>query len=101
VAEKKKPSGKRAAKGADSLVGELARRGEVRARDLQKLARTLIDRAERNRTELTRLISKEISRQVKSLGLATREEVDALRRRMRELERTTTGSRSRSAAKKR
>jgi polyhydroxyalkanoate synthesis regulator phasin len=101
VADKKKSSGKQAAKGAESLVGELARRGEVRAKDFQKLARTLIDRAERNRTELTRLVSKEISRQVKSLGLATRDDVDALRKRIRELERKPTGSRSRSATKKR
>jgi polyhydroxyalkanoate synthesis regulator phasin len=100
VAEKKKTPAKRDPKSADGLVGELARRGEVRARDLQKLARTLIDRAERNRTELTRLVSKEITRQVNTLGLATREEVDALRKRIRELERGSTPSRTRSAKKK-
>ena len=60
------------------VVGDLARRGEVRARDFQKLARTLVERLERNRAELTRLVQKEINRQVKALGLATRDEVDAL-----------------------
>ena len=69
-----------------SVVGDLARRGEVRARDLQKLARTLVDRVERNRAELTRLIQKEIRRQINALGLATRDEVDALRKRIRILE---------------
>jgi polyhydroxyalkanoate synthesis regulator phasin len=68
------------------VVGDLARRGEVRARDLQKLARTLVDRVERNRNELARLVQKEIRRQINALGLATREEVDTLRKRIRQLE---------------
>jgi len=72
----------------------------VRARDFQKLARTLIDRAERNRTELTRLVQKEISRQVKALGLATRDEVEALRKRVRALERKPAKARKPSAPKK-
>ena len=67
-------------------MADLAKRGEVRARDLQKLARAVVERAERNRTELTRLIQKEINRQVKALGLATREEVDTLKKRVAALE---------------
>ena len=68
------------------VVGDLAKRGEVRARDLQKLARTLMERAERNRNELRRLVQKEIRRQINALGLATRDEVDTLRKRIRQLE---------------
>jgi polyhydroxyalkanoate synthesis regulator phasin len=80
------------------VVGDLARRGEVRARDLQKLARTLMERAERNRNELTRLVQKEIRRQINALGLATREEVDTLRKRIRHLE--SKAPRKRPPAKK-
>ena len=68
------------------VVGDLARRGEVRARDLQKLAKTVVERMERNRNEITRLVQKEIRRQINALGLATREEVDTLRKRIRQLE---------------
>src|SRR5438132_5470425 len=81
-----------------SVVGDLARRGEVRARDLQRLARTIADRIERNRTEITRLVQKEIRRQINAMGLATREEVEALRKRIRQLE--TKAPRKRSAPKK-
>ncbi len=83
-----------------SVVGDLARRGEVRARDLQKLARTLVDRVERNRAELTRLIQKEIRRQVNAVGLATRDEVDALRKRVRALEGKAPRKSKSSPAKK-
>jgi polyhydroxyalkanoate synthesis regulator phasin len=98
VAEPKRGTSRTAAQRAETVVADLARRGELRARDLQRLARELVDRAERNRTELTRLIQKEINRQVKTLGLATQDEVDALRKRVSELERPK--SRSRSTAKK-
>ena len=75
-----------AAERAEQVVGDLARRGEVRARDLQKFAKAVLDRAEQSRTELTRLIQKEIRRQVKALGLATRDEVDTLKKRVAKLE---------------
>jgi polyhydroxyalkanoate synthesis regulator phasin len=78
-------------------VADLARRGEVRARDLQKLAKAVLDRADQSRTELTRLIQKEITRQVKALGLATRDEVDTLKKRVAKLEKP---AKPRSAPKK-
>ena len=83
MAETKRTS---ATERAEAVVADLARRGEVRARDLQKFAKAVLDRAEQSRTELTRLIQKEINRQVKALGLATREEVDTLKRRVAKLE---------------
>jgi polyhydroxyalkanoate synthesis regulator phasin len=104
TSERKKGSGR---KSAERVVSDLARRGEMRARDVQKLARELFDRAERNRKEITGLVQKEMRRQVKALGLATREDVDRLRKRIRELEqsgakRTPRASpRKPSAAKKR
>jgi polyhydroxyalkanoate synthesis regulator phasin len=74
---------------AEKIVKDLAQRGEVRARDIQKAARELAERSARNRRELTGLIRKEIRRQVKGLGLATRDEVERLQRRVRELEKPT------------
>lgn len=98
MAEGKGDTSRTGTQRAEAVLADLARRGELRARDLQRLARELVDRAERNRTELTRLIQKEINRQVKALGLATQDEVDALRKRISELERPK--SRSRPTAKK-
>ncbi len=72
---------------AEKIMKDLAKRGEVRARDMQKAARELADRSARNRKELVGLIQKEIRRQIKGLGLATRDDVDRLQRRVRELER--------------
>lgn len=97
MAERKGSAGK----GAEGLVGDLARRGELRARDLQKLAKDAVERAERNRGELARLIQKEFSRQVKALELATRGEVDALRERFGKHERRATKPRTRSEPTKR
>jgi polyhydroxyalkanoate synthesis regulator phasin len=72
---------------AEKIMKDLAQRGEVRARDMQKAARELAERSAKNRRELATLIQKEIRRQVKGLGLATRDEVERLQRRVRELER--------------
>jgi BMFP domain-containing protein YqiC len=87
----------------ESVVGQLARRGEVRARDLQNLAKTVVDRIERNRAELARLVQKEIRRQVNAVGLATRDEVEALRKRIHQLEqkKAPTKARAKSSTTKR
>lgn len=71
---------------AEKIMKDLAKRGEVRARDMQKAARELAERSTRNRNELVGLIQKEIRRQIKGLGLATRDDVERLQRRIRELE---------------
>ena len=71
---------------AERIVTDLARRGEIRTKDIQKAARDLADRSARDRRELARLISKEIKRQIEALGLATRDDVGRLERRVDDLE---------------
>ncbi len=71
---------------AEKIIGDLARRGETRTKDIQKAARDLADRSARNQRDLARLIQKEIKRQIETLGLATRDDVGRLQRRMKELE---------------
>lgn len=75
---------------AERIVRDLADRGEVRARDLQKSARELAERSAKNRRELIGLISKEIRRQMSALGVATKNDVDRLNKRVRELEKKTS-----------
>ena len=75
--------------------------GEDRREQAQKLAGDLMESAQRNRDKVKELISREVSAQTKNMGVATQAEVDALKKRVRELERAagiTSGSRS--AAKK-
>jgi polyhydroxyalkanoate synthesis regulator phasin len=84
---------------AQRIVSDLAKRGESRAKDFQKTARGIAERSARNRRELASLVQKEIRRQIKGLGLATRDEIDRLQRRVRELEKSTSSRRPSSGAR--
>ena len=83
---------------AEKIIGDLARRGEVRTRDIQKAARELAERSARNQRDLARLIQKEIRRQVDALGLATRDDVGDLRDRVESLEDATAEGAPKSKA---
>jgi polyhydroxyalkanoate synthesis regulator phasin len=63
--------------------------GEDRREQAQKLAGDLMESAQRNRDKVKELISREVSAQTKNMGVATQAEVDALKKRVRELERAT------------
>jgi polyhydroxyalkanoate synthesis regulator phasin len=52
-----------------------------------KKAQDLLEWSQKNRDRLTQTIQREVKSQLKALGLATKEELDALKRRVRELER--------------
>jgi polyhydroxyalkanoate synthesis regulator phasin len=83
---------------AERIVADLAKRGETRTRGLQKAARGIAERSTRSSKELGSLVQKEIRRQIRSLGLATRDDVERLQRRIRELEKK--GGSTRKAAKR-
>jgi polyhydroxyalkanoate synthesis regulator phasin len=63
--------------------------GEDRREQAQKLAGDLMETAQRNRDRVKKLVSREVASQVKSMGVATQDDVDALKRRVRDLERET------------
>jgi DnaJ-domain-containing protein 1 len=54
---------------------------------VQKAAQELLDWSNKNRTRVTDLVRKEVSSQLKTFGVASRDELDALKKRVRELER--------------
>jgi polyhydroxyalkanoate synthesis regulator phasin len=58
---------------------------------VQKVARELIEWSNKNRQRLSEAVQREVKSQLKSLGVAGRDEVDALKRRVRELERQVGG----------
>ena len=66
-----------------------------------KAAQELLDWSQKNRERIVQLIQREVKTQLKTLGVASREEVDALRKRVRDLERAGRPTpATRNAAKK-
>jgi hypothetical protein len=65
------------------------------------MAADMLEWSQRSRDRLKEVISREIASQMKSMGLATQADVDALKKRVRNLERRAGMTASgRSAAKK-
>lgn len=68
---------------------ELARsilRGEGKEQ-VQKAAQDLLEWSNKNRQRLVELVRSEVRSQLSAIGVATKDEVDALKKRVRELER--------------
>ena len=75
--------------------------GEDRREQVQKLAGDLMESAQRNRDRVKELVARDVTRQMKSMGVATQAELDALKKRVRDLERGgETPSVRKPAAKK-
>lgn len=78
------PSGARDA--ARSLL-----QGEGRER-VSRAAQDLLEWSARSRERITELIQREVRRQLKGVGLATRDDLDALRKRVRDLEKAAASA---------
>ncbi len=70
---------------------------------VQRFAKELMDWSARNRERVIDLVQREVKAQLKLVGVASREEVEALKRRVRELERIVPkrATAKRPAARKR
>jgi polyhydroxyalkanoate synthesis regulator phasin len=66
-----------------------------------KTAQELLDWSNKNRQRISDLVRSEVRSQMSSLGVASKDELDALKKRVRELERARAGARKTSAPKKR
>ena len=64
-----------------------------------KTAADLMEWSQRNRTRLVELIRREVRDQLRQMGVATEEEVNALRKRVRDLERTARATGARGGKK--
>lgn len=64
---------------------------------ISKAAQELMDWSNKNRERLAELVRREVRTQLKAIGVASKDEVEALRKRVRELERAGT---KRSTAKR-
>jgi polyhydroxyalkanoate synthesis regulator phasin len=69
---------------------------------VRKTAKDLMAWSNKNRERLTSMVQTEVKSQLKTIGVASRDEVDALRKRVRELERAQgkTPTRKRTTAKR-
>ena len=91
---------------AERLGGLLAKQGELQSTQVGRFAEELVRRTQKNRETVSRLVQREVKRQLGSLGIATRDEISRLQQRVRALEqaverpaaRASTSSRSRTAA---
>jgi polyhydroxyalkanoate synthesis regulator phasin len=82
---------------AERLARQLARQGEVAGDQVNGLVTELMERSRKNRELLVTLVSSEVQRAVRTMGLATNDEVTALRRQVADLEREVVEARRRAA----
>jgi polyhydroxyalkanoate synthesis regulator phasin len=66
-----------------------------------KMAADLVEWSQRNRARLTTMIRDEVRDQLRQMGVASQDEVDALRKRVRELERASRARTAKASAAKR
>jgi polyhydroxyalkanoate synthesis regulator phasin len=71
---------------AERLASRLAKQGELQSGQVGRFAEDLVRRGQRNREVMTRLVQREVKRQLSLLGIATRDEVARLQQRVRALE---------------
>ncbi|HZD73959.1 MAG TPA: phasin family protein [Actinomycetota bacterium] len=71
---------------AERLASRLAKQGELQSGQVSRFAEDLVRRTQRNRETMSRLIQREVKRQLSMLGIATRDEVARLQQRVRALE---------------
>jgi polyhydroxyalkanoate synthesis regulator phasin len=72
---------------AERVVRQLVRQGEVASDQVGDTVQDLLDRSRRNREVLGMLVTAEVQRVVRSMGLATSDEVLALRKQVADLKR--------------
>ncbi len=71
---------------AEQLASRLAKQGELQSGQVGRFAEDLVRRTQRNRESMSRLIQREVKRQLSMLGIATHDEVARLQQRVRALE---------------
>jgi len=84
---------------AEDLIRDLVRAGEVQAEQAQSVVDELVDRSRRNSERLIDAVRSEIRQQVANLGLATKDDIDRLERRISDVSARTTPARKAPARK--
>jgi polyhydroxyalkanoate synthesis regulator phasin len=84
---------------AERVASLLAKQGEVQSAQVNRVTEDLMRRTQKNREILTRLVQREVKRQLGVLGMASRDEVARLQQRVRALEQEVERSAKSSSAR--
>jgi polyhydroxyalkanoate synthesis regulator phasin len=84
---------------AERVAALLAKQGEVQSAQVGRVAEDLMRRTQKNRETMSRLVQREVKRQLGVLGMATRDEVARLQQRVRALEQEVERASKAAAAK--
>ena len=84
---------------AERVAALLAKQGEVQSAQVGRVAEDLMRRTQKNRETMSRLVQREVKRQLGVLGMATRDEVARLQQRVRALEQEIERASKAAAAK--
>jgi polyhydroxyalkanoate synthesis regulator phasin len=87
-------------KRAEELAKGLVKRGEAGKEQVTRIARDLAEWSQKNRVRWGRVVQREVKKQMGQLGLATKSEIEALRKRVRSLEGKTKTATKRTTSKK-
>lgn len=86
---------------AERLASLLTKQGELQSAQAGRFAEQLVRRTQKNRETVSRLIQREVKRQLGALGIATRDEVARLQQRVRALEQAVERPAGRSTSRSR
>ncbi len=67
---------------AEAIVKELVKAGEVQAQRTEEMVTSLVERSRQNTDRLLEVVRKEVRDQIAALGLATKDDVDRLERKI-------------------
>lgn len=67
---------------AEAIVGDLVKAGEVQAQKTEELVGQLVERSRRNTDRLLDLVRREVRDQIAALGLATKDDVARVERKL-------------------
>ena len=86
---------------AEAIVREFVRAGELQAEQTQNAVEDLIDRSRRNTERLAEIVRREIRQQISNLGVATKDDLARLERRIDTVAGAKKASPKKAAARKR
>jgi polyhydroxyalkanoate synthesis regulator phasin len=84
---------------AEALVKDLVKAGEVQADQARDTVSELLERSRKNSEKLIETVRTEVKGQISSLGLASKEDIDKLEKRLSSLVEAATGPVRKAAAK--
>ena len=67
---------------AEAIVKDLVKAGEVQAQRTEELVNQLVDRSRKNTDRLLEVVRKEVRDQIASLGLATKDDIDRIEKKI-------------------